>query len=681
MDNNSHNIFFTFLIYFALSFPTVIKANAELRALMELKSSLDPENKFLKSWTFEGDPCSSFQGVACNQHLKVANITLQGKGLTGKLSPAVAGLKCLSGLYLHYNFLSGEIPREIFGLTELVDLYLNVNNFSGIIPPEIGKMASLQVLDLCCNQMNGSIPKEIGNLKKLSAITLQHNRLTGPIPSSVGNLEMLKRLDLSFNQLSGNIPFTLANPPELKILDLQNNTLAGVVPPALKKLNGGFKGENNLGLCGVGFSSLRVCSTLDNSNINKEEPFAPRINSSATKNVPTNAKIPVACSQTNCSTSSKLPRVAIITGVIICSITLMVGAFLFVFQLRRRKQKIGFIADSTSDDRLSTNEAKDLTSRSASPLITLEYSNKWDPMMSYQIGSEDSDNFLHRFNFNLEEIESATQYFSEFNLLGKSKFSAVYKGILKDGSLVAIKCVHVINCKSEETEFMNGLRLLTSLRHENLAKLRGFCCSMSRGECYLIYDFALNGNLSRYLDVVDGGDDNLDWTTKVSIIKGIAKGIGYLHRSETNRPAIVHQNISVKKVLLDEQFKPIIMDSGLQKLLVDDIIFSTLKVSASLGYMAPEYITTGGCTEKSDVYAFGVIILQILSGKTYVSSSMRLAAESCRYEEFIDANMKGKFSKTEAANLTKIAVICRDENPDCRPTMKTVIQDLSNLVS
>ena len=158
-------------------------------------------------------------------------------------------------------------------------------------------------------------------------------------------------------------------------------------------------------------------------------------------------------------------------------------------------------------------------------------------------------------------------------------------------------------------------------------------------------------------------------------------GIGYLHRSETNRPAIVHKSISVKNILLDEQFKPIITDSGLQKLLVDDIIFSTLKVSASLGYMAPEYITTGGCTEKSDVYAFGVIMLQILSGKTYLNSSIRLAAESGRYEEFIDANLKGKFSKTEAAILTKIAVISTDELPDSRPTMKTVIQDLGNLGS
>lgn len=128
-----------------LSTSSTVRGNAELKALMELKSSLDPENKILRSWTINGDPCDgSFEGIACNQHLKVANISLQGKHLTGKLSPAVAELKCLSDLYLHYNSLSGEIPQQITNLTELTDLYLNVNNFSGEIPAEIGSMAGLQ---------------------------------------------------------------------------------------------------------------------------------------------------------------------------------------------------------------------------------------------------------------------------------------------------------------------------------------------------------------------------------------------------------------------------------------------------------------------------------------------------------------------------------------------------------
>lgn len=120
--------------------------NAELRALMEIKLSLDPHNNHLSSWSDGGDPCSSgsFEGVACNEHRKVSNISLQGKGLDGKVSPAVAELKCLSGLYLHYNSLTGEIPKEIANLTELTDLYLDVNNLTGTIPPEIGGMTSLQ---------------------------------------------------------------------------------------------------------------------------------------------------------------------------------------------------------------------------------------------------------------------------------------------------------------------------------------------------------------------------------------------------------------------------------------------------------------------------------------------------------------------------------------------------------
>lgn len=133
------------LLFFSFFTPPPVCGNAELKALMEVKSSLDPEGKILVSWREAGDPCGgSFEGVACNEHGKVANISLQGKGLSGKLSPAVAELKCLSGLYLHYNNLSGEIPKEISNLTELTELYLDVNNLSGAIPPEIGNMASLQ---------------------------------------------------------------------------------------------------------------------------------------------------------------------------------------------------------------------------------------------------------------------------------------------------------------------------------------------------------------------------------------------------------------------------------------------------------------------------------------------------------------------------------------------------------
>lgn len=152
-----------------------------------------------------------------------------------------------------------------------------------------------------------------------------------------------------------------------------------------------------------------------------------------------------------------------------------------------------------------------------------------------------------------------------------------------------------------------------------------------------------------------------------------------MHSSEVDKPAIVHQNISIEKVLIDQQFNPLISDSGLPKLLADDMVFLTLKTSAAMGYLAPEYINTGRFTQKSDIYAFGVIVLQVISGKRKFSSSMRLAAKSCRFEGFIDANLKGSFSETEASKLAQLSIACTNELPDHRPNMEAIIKELSNL--
>ncbi|PON53776.1 Tyrosine-protein kinase [Parasponia andersonii] len=678
--------FLPFLVYFSLllafSSLSPVYGNAELEALMELKASLDPDNRFLRSWTEEGDPCSGlFEGVACNEHRKVANISLQGKGLSGKVSPAVAELKCLSGLYLHYNNLSGEIPREISNLTELNDLYLNVNNLYGTIPSEIGSMASLQVLQLCCNQLTGKLPSEIRFLKRLSVLALQYNRLTGQIPPSLGDLGMLKRLDLSFNRFFGSVPARLSSIQSLEILDVRNNTLSGVVSPGFRRLNEGFKSENNPGLCGVGFSRLRACTAFDNANLNVDGsgPTGQNINDTADpRRNPESANVEVHCNQTHCSKSARFSQAAVVAGVVIVTITMTGMVFVIVIRYRRRKQKISSTCDP-SDGRLSTDQGKEFQfhSKNASPLVRLEYCNGWDPLGDGGNGLGSSQEYLNRYRFNMEEIESATQYFSEVNLLGKSKFSSVYKGVLRDGSVVAIRSISITSCKSDEAEFVKGLNLLFSLRHENLVKLRGFCCSKSRSECYLIYDFAPKGTLSRYLDTGEGSDQVLDWSKRVSIISGIAKGIQYLHSSEANRPAMIHQNISAEKVLIDHQFNPLISDSGLPKLLADDIVFSALKTSAAMGYLAPEYITTGRFTEKSDIYAFGVIVLQVVSGQFMLTKSIRMAAKSSKFEDFVDANLKGEFPESEAAKLGELGLACTHELPEERPNVEEVIQDLS----
>ncbi|XP_050155530.1 somatic embryogenesis receptor kinase 1-like [Malus sylvestris] len=673
-------LLFSFLIFFTN--PLWVCGNAELKALLDMKALLDPQSLYLSSWTVSGDPCDgSFEGIGCNEAGQVANISLQGKRLSGKLSPAIAELKHLTGIYMHYNSLQGEIPREIANLTELSDLYLNVNNLSGVIPPEIRSMSSLQVLQLCYNQLTGSIPTQLGSLKNLSVLALQSNQLTGAIPASLGDLEMLMRLDLSVNHLFGSIPSKLADAPVLEVLDVRNNTLSGNVPLALKRLNEGFSYENNLGLCGAGFMSLTACTTSGHLNTSRPEPFGAGV---PTRDIPETAHVPLPCNQTRCSNLSKSHQasVAVVVGLIVVTIALSGVGFLFFAQHRRRKQKLGNSFD-TADGRLSTDEAKanGVYRKNGSPLISLEYANGWDPLADGRNLSVFAQEVFQSFRFNLEEVETATQYFSEVNLLGRSNFSATYKGILRDGSVVSIKSIGKSCCKTEESEFLKGLNMLTSLRHENLVRLRGFCCSKGRGECFLIYDFVPNGNLLQYLDVKDGDSHVLEWTTRVSIVKGIANGLSYLHGYKPNKPALVHQNISAEKVQIDEQYNPLLSDPGLHKLLTNDVVFSALKASAAMGYLAPEYTTTGRFTEKSDVYAFGVLVLQILSGKRKVTSSMRLGAESGRFQDFIDQNLNGRFFEYEASKLAKTALLCTHESPIERPSMEEVFQELSNCSS
>ncbi|KAI8031666.1 Protein STRUBBELIG-RECEPTOR FAMILY 8 [Camellia lanceoleosa] len=672
------SLIFSLLTLFLLTQPPLVCGNAELRALIDIKASLDPENTFLSTWTVSGDPCDgSFEGVACNDKGQVANISLQSKGLSGKVSPAISGLKHLTGLYLHYNSLYGEIPREISNLTELSDLYLNVNNLSGNIPPELGNMDSLQVLQLCYNQLTGSIPTQLGSLKNLSVLALQYNQLTGAIPARLGDLGMLMRLDLSFNRLFGSIPTRLADAPLLEVLDVRNNTLSGNVPPALKRLVEGFQYENNTRLCGVGFSALRACSALDHSNPNRPEPYQSGTTSISTRDIPDTANLKSDCSKSRCSNSSKTPQASVIIGVIVVTIALSAIGVLTFSQYRRRKQKLRSAFD-ISDNHVSTDQVVEVYRKNGSPLVSLEYSKGWDPFADGCNFGGFSQEALQSYRFNLEEVESATQYFAGKNLLGRSNFSAIYRGILRDGSFVAIKSITKTSCKSEEDEFLKGLNILASLSHENLVRLRGVCCSKGRGECFLIYDFIPNGNLLYYLDLKEGDNRVLEWPTRVSIINGIAKGIEYLHGCTVNKPAVVHQNISAGKVLIDQRFKPLLSDSGLHKLLTNDIVFSALKACAAMGYLAPEYTTTGRFTEKSDIYAFGVLVFQILSGKRKLTSSIRVASESCRFPDFIDKNLHGRFSEYEAAKLAKVALTCTHESPEKRPSMEAIIQELGN---
>ncbi|XP_078442137.1 uncharacterized protein LOC144711883 [Wolffia australiana] len=618
----------------------------EVAALMEVKYALDPEGRVLSSWTAWGNPCGGgFLGVGCDAAGKVSNISLQGKGLSGVLSPALAELRSLSGLFLHYNSLTGDIPSEISKLSSLSDLYINVNNFSGAIPPEFGDMASLQVLQLGYNQLSGSLPNQLGAAKGLAVLAAQSNRLTGAIPASLGDLPRLSRLDLSFNQLFGSIPGKLAQVSGLSVLDVRGNALSGNVPAGLKRLGDGFQYGNNSGLCGAGFGTLQACSSSSGGAL--PEP--------SQRGIPQSANIKPRCAGESCPAPARPPAiVAIVAAVVAAAVASLAAALALAGHCRRKQNQ-------------RQKPAVAVPPRPTSPAY-----GGWDPLADGRSGGGFSEEVSQSLRFNLEAVESATQYFSDVNLLGKSGFAATFKGLLRDGAVVAVKRINKSSCRSDEGEFLAGLKLLSSLRHDNLVPLRGFCCSRARGECFLVYDFIPNGSLAQYLD----GPTTLDWPSRVGIIKGVARGIEFLHGSK----GMVHQSLSAGKVLIDEQFRPRVAGAGVQRLLADDIVFSSLKASAAMGYLAPEYTTTGRFTEKGDVYAFGVLILQVLAGRREVEQ-LRLGGEACGLEGLIDKRLEGNYSKHDAAKLAAMAVVCTSDDPERRPCMADVLLELGGAVA
>lgn len=154
-------------------------------------------------------------------------------------------------------------------------------------------------------------------------------------------------------------------------------------------------------------------------------------------------------------------------------------------------------------------------------------------------------------------------------------------------------------------------------------------------------------------------------------------GIGYLHGKKGSKHySLVHQNISAEKVLLDSRYNSLLADSGLHKLLADDVVFSTLKASAAMGYLAPEYATTGRFTEKSDVYAFGVIVFQLLIGKHDITLLSRQWEETGNLKDIIDENLEGNFLESEAEKLARLALVCTNESPHLRPTMEDIMREL-----
>ncbi|CAN4092679.1 unnamed protein product [Withania somnifera] len=270
--------------------------------------------------------------------------------------------------------------------------------------------------------------------------------------------------------------------------------------------------------------------------------------------------------------------------------------------------------------------------------------------------------------YTLRELEISTNYFAEENVIGEGGYGIVYRGVMEDSSKVAVK--NLLNNRGQaEREFKVEVEAIGRVRHKNLVRLLGYCAEGAHR--MLVYEYVDNGNLEQWLHGDVGPSSPLTWEIRMDIILGTAKGLTYLH--EGLEPKVVHRDIKSSNILLDKQWNPKVSDFGLAKLLGAEKSYITTRVMGTFGYVAPEYASTGMLNERSDVYSFGILIMEIITGRNPVDYS-RPPGEECR--GVLDPKLPVKPSSRALKRVLLVALRCVDPNAQKRPKMGHVIHML-----
>ncbi|XP_019432374.1 PREDICTED: putative serine/threonine-protein kinase isoform X2 [Lupinus angustifolius] len=284
--------------------------------------------------------------------------------------------------------------------------------------------------------------------------------------------------------------------------------------------------------------------------------------------------------------------------------------------------------------------------------------------------------------FTYKELRNACDNFSSSNKIGEGGFGSVYKGLLKDGKVAAIK---VLSAESRQgvREFLTEINVISEIEHEYLVKLYG--CCVEGDQRILVYNYLENNSIAQTL-LGGYSDIQFSWRTRTTICIGVARGLAFLH--EEVRPHIVHRDIKASNILLDKDLKPKISDFGLARLIPSHLTHVSTRVAGTIGYLAPEYAIRGQLTRKADIYSFGVLLVEIVSGRCNTNARLptgdqyilEKAWELYEQEELIrlvDISLNGFFDAEEACRILKIALLCTQDNPKLRPSMSSVVKMLN----
>ncbi|KAK8517176.1 hypothetical protein V6N12_032373 [Hibiscus sabdariffa] len=596
-------------------------------------------------------------------------LDLSNNSLTGVIPESLANSTKLYRLNLSFNSISGSVPVSFTRSSSLIFLDLQHNNLSGSIPDSWGspKLSNLRNLDLSYNAINGSLPVSLSNLSSLvvlnlesngledqipdsihslhnlSVLVLKRNKLSGPIPASVGNISSLTQLDLSENKLIGEIPFSLANLKGLNSFNVSYNNLSGPVPAPLSQKFNSSSFVGNIELCGYsGSSPCPSPAPLQNLPSSPSEKPRHKKKKLSTKDV-----------------------ILIAAGALL--IVLLVLCLILLCCLIRRRA-----VSKEKDGRTTT--------RAASAAAATGEKGTPPSASEVEAGGETGGKLVHfdgPMVFAADDLLCATA-----EIMGKSTYGTVYKATLEDGNQVAVKRLREKITKGQK-EFESEVNLLGRIRHPNLLALRAYYLG-PKGEKLLVFDYVPKGSLATFLHA-RGPETPIDWPTRMRIAKGVTRGLMYLHTQEN----IIHGNLTSSNVLLDEDTNAKIADFGLSRLMTAAANANVIATTGALGYRAPELSKLKKANTKTDAYSLGVIILELLTGKSpgeamngvdlpqWVASIVKeeWTNEVFDLELMRDASSIGD----ELLNTLKLGLHCVDPSPSARPEAQQVLQQLEEI--
>ncbi|GAV65551.1 LRR_1 domain-containing protein/Pkinase_Tyr domain-containing protein/LRRNT_2 domain-containing protein/LRR_8 domain-containing protein [Cephalotus follicularis] len=586
-------------------------------------------------------------------------LELDNNGFTGEVPAELSVCKGLALLNLAQNELTGVVPVQLSNLSNLEVIKLQSNKLVGGIPAEFSKLKTLSVLNISWNFLNGSIPSSISGLQSLMNLNLQGNNLSGSIPDTIGDMNSLIELQVGQNQLSGRIPImplnlqialnlssnlfngtipsNLARLTNLEVLDLSNNKFSGGIPEFLTQMGSLTQlilSNNQLSGVIPTFKDYVVVSKSGNPGL---------INATRANNSPESTK------------KKKSIAVAVAIALISAVVAVVVGTII-ALSISRHYYRVN-VEQFQSEEDLSLPQVVQ--------------------------GNLLTANGIHRSNIDFMKAMEAVA--NPLNISLKTRFSTYYRAIMPSGTSYFVKKLNwsdkIFQSGSHE-KFEQELEVLGKLNNTNVMTPLGYILTVD--SAYLIYEYAQKGTLHSVLH--DSLDNVLDWASRYSIAVGVAQALAFLHGC-TSGPILL-LDLSSKSVLLKSLKEPQVGDIELCKVIDPSKSTGSLStVAGSVGYIPPEYAYTMRVTMAGNVYSFGVVLLELLTGKPAVSEGTELAKwtistsrQQGKLDHILDFNV-GRMSpavKSQMLAVLKIAISCVSVSPEARPKMKSVLRMLLN---